>query len=180
MRDQQVLTVEQYLALPDDERFFDDVSRGRVVREPRPGFEHGRIVVRMATMLAGYLEQQPVGKIVTETGFVLSTSPLTIRGPDLSFVRNERVRESPTGFLEGAPDLAIEVVSDSNRPGALLTKIAELLEAGAQAVWVIYPRPRRVVVHAAHGDVAIHDTDSTLSAGELLPGFALRVADLFE
>ncbi len=177
--DDQILTVDQYLALPEDERFIDEVSRGRLVREPRPGFEHGEIVVRVAAVLMRYLEQHPIGKVVAESGFILATSPLIIRGPDVAFVRNERLREPHSVFFEGAPNLAIEVVSASNRPAALLSKIAEFLEAGTESVWVIYPRTRSIVIHNSNGDVSIHDSASVIEGQAILPGFELRVTELF-
>ena len=174
-----LMTLEQYMALPADERFIDEVSRGQLVREPRPGFEHGFLVARLCTLFARYLERQPIAQIIAEAGFVLASTPLAIRGPDVAIVRNERLHdERVAGFLRGAPDIAIEVVSPSNRPGELLTKVAEFLEAGTQAVWVVYPRTRTVIVHDAGGDVSFYDADSVVIAA-ILPGFELAVREIF-
>ena len=174
-----LLTLEEYLTLPDDDLYIDELSRGRLVREPRPGNTHGQIVAEITYLLRSYLEHSSVGRVITEAGFLLSPSPLTIRGPDVAFVRNERL-QSTTSFFEGGPDLAIEVVSPSNRPGELLQKVGEFLSGGTEVVWVVYPQPRTVVEHTLAGATRVLSEEDVLSAPEILPGFELRVRRLFE
>jgi Uma2 family endonuclease len=83
------------------------------------------------------------------------------------------------GFFHGAPDIAIEVVSPSNRPGELLSKVAEFLDAGAQSVWVVYPRTQTVVIHDSEGEIFFYDTKSTITSPAVLPNFELPVEGLF-
>jgi Uma2 family endonuclease len=87
--------------------------------------------------------------------------------------------ELSASFFDGAPDLAIEVVSPSNRPSNLLQKIAELLAAGTQRVWVVYPLTRTVAEHTSEGDLRIYNAEEVLTAPDLLPGFMLPVARVF-
>lgn len=174
------ITLEEFLNLPDD-GYRDEVSRGHLVREPQPGDQHGAITVEMVTILNNWLKEHPIGKLRTHSGFRLSRTPLTIRGPDIAFIRRQRldtVLESP--FFEGAPDLAIEIVSPSNTASDLQEKIAEYMEAGTYAVWVIYPRTRSVVVHDANGEIRMLSRRDTLTAPELLPGFEFPVERIFE
>jgi Uma2 family endonuclease len=177
----EFMTLAEYEALPADDAYIDEVSRGMLVREPRPGQQHGEIVAELTYLLRGYLETRPVGRIVTEGGFLLSTAPLTLRGPDVAFVRAERLSsEKNPRFFRGAPDLAIEVVSPSNRAGEILQKIAELLDAGTQIAWIVYPATQTVAEHTGAGDVRVLHANDLLTAPELLPGFELRVARIFE
>src|SRR5688500_18717744 len=93
------LTLAEYEALPDDDCYRDEVSRGYLVREPRPGDAHGRLSALISFWLIQYLEQHPGrGAVYTDAGFVLCDNPLTVRGPDVAFVRAERV---PHGYSPG-------------------------------------------------------------------------------
>lgn len=175
------LTLAEYEALPDDDLYFDEVSRGYLVREPRPGSAHGRMVVRLTYRLQQYVEQRPeVGQVYAEAGFVLAEQPLTVRGPDVAFVSAERAQHGYVpGIFHGAPDLAIEVVSPSNRAGELLHKVSEFLEAGTTVVWVIDPATEIVIVHDQSGTPRVLRTPERLEAEQLLPGFSLDLATLF-
>ena len=103
-----------------------------------------------------------------------------MRGPDLAVVRRERIGSlHSAGFLRGAPDLAVEVVSPSNKAGEVQAKVAEYLAAGAQIVWVIYPMTRTVAVHESQGQARFLRDDDVLTGGALLPDFRVPVAELF-
>jgi Uma2 family endonuclease len=177
--DESLLTLEQYEGLPEDERYIDEVSRGRLVREPRPAYLHGRVVVQIAHLLASYIDAHPgAGRIVTESGFVLEDVPLTLRGPDVAFVRAGRT-EPEQGFFHGAPDIAVEVVTPSNTATELQQKVLEFLEAGTELVWVVYPETRTVVEHRSPAEISLLRAADLLRTA-LLPGFEVAVAALFE
>ena len=113
------------------------------------GGRHGRLAMRMGRALADFVDRCELGEVfAAETGFVLSRDPNTVRAPDVAFVRTGR--EIGDGFIEGAPDLAVEVLSPGDRPGSVREKVAEWLDAGTEAVWVVDPRARTVTIHATH------------------------------
>ena len=114
-----------------------------------------------------------------ETGFLLSRNPDTVRAPDVAFVRAGRPPAPGRGYYLGAPDLAVEVLSPDDRPGYVADRVAEWLEAGAQAVWVVDPRIRKVTVHESNRDPRVLDERASVSGGDLLPGFELAVATIF-
>jgi Uma2 family endonuclease len=177
----EILTLEEYESLPNDHLYIDEVSRGMLVREPRPGHQHGHIVAELTFLLRSWLEHNAAGQVITEGGFLLRRTPLTLRGPDVAFIRAERVpAQTNPSFFDGAPDLAIEVVSPSNRAGELLQKIGEFMAAGTATVWVVYPETCTVVEHTSDGVPRIFSGEDVLSAPELLPRFELRVARIFE
>ena len=150
-----------------------------VVREP-PGCRHGDIAVNLTVLLGHFVRTHKLGRVWSETGFVLFTNPDTVRGPDVSFVRQERVPDPlPLGFARFAPDLAVEVLSPDDRPGEVLQKVADYLRAGTRLVWVIDPDRRQARVHRADGTIAIISEVGALDGEEVLPGFACQLHDVF-
>ena len=175
------LTLAGYQALPDDDGFIDEVSRGRLVREPAPGNAQSRLVTLLAHELMLYVKRHPgCGRVFSAGGFVLCEEPLTVRQPDVAFVREERVPPRHSSELpRGAPDLAIEVLSPSNRPHDVIRKVTELLDAGAHAVWVIDPERELATVYEASSPPRVFVPGESLTADAVLPGFALELAALF-
>ena len=168
-----------------------ELVHGEIIREPPPGEAHGWIAGNVFGPLWWFVREHRLGRVYsTEAGFVLARDPDTVRAPDVAFVSAERldaeVRRGP--YFERAPDLAVEVVSPSNRQRELRAKIRELLAAGSRAVWVIDPSSRTVTVHRpdpAPGPVPgrrpeiLTETD-TVDGGPAVPGFRLPVREIFE
>ena len=98
---------------------------------------------------------------------------------DIAFVSKSRAPE-PLEFTwyETGPDLAVEVISPDNRAGDIHLKVMQLLNAGTRLIWLIYPESRTIVAHTTAGANTLNEND-TLSGGDVLPGFELRVNDLF-
>ncbi len=119
-------------------------------------------------------------RAVPEAGYVLSRDPLTVRQPDVSVLAKERIRSfNPDDYFEGAPELAVEVVSPSHSAQDLQMKVDQYLQAGAKQVWVVYPKTKRDPCVLRGGSAAIFDETQRLEGGDLLPGLSVRVADLF-
>jgi len=174
-------SIEEYAELPDEDDAVVELVGGMLVREPIPGPEHGALTVDLAAALRAHARRRGLGRVYAETGYILSTSPPTVRGPDVSFVAASRpvVRGTPGGYIQGAPDLAVEIVSPSNRAGPMQAKVAEYVSAGALLVWVVYPRSRTVAVHVSRTEVHMLGMGDALDGCDVLPGFRLPLADLF-
>lgn len=171
-------TAEELLDLPDD-GFRYELVRGELRQMAPGGYEHGRVAARTARVLDGFVSEHRLGEVVgAETGFVLARDPDTVRAPDAAFVAAERVPTDRDGYAELAPDLVVEVVSPSDRAAEVADKVLMWLEAGCRMVWVLYPQ-RRAAVHRPGGEARLLGPDDVLDGGEVLPGFALPVADLF-
>jgi len=173
-----ITTAEQLLRAGDIGRC--ELIRGELKMMIPAGDEHGRITVTLTYAVAGHVMSQQLGLLHgAETGFVLSRDPDTVRAPDLAFTRAERVSPPVRGFVPAAPDLAVEVLSPDDRPGYVREKVAEWLEAGTLAVWVVDPRERTVTVHEAGQRPSVYGEPDLLPGGDLLPGFELAVRELF-
>ena len=99
-----------------------------------------------------------------------------MRGPDLAFVATARAAAiPPSGYAALAPDLIAEIVSPGDRPGELLAKVGEWLEAGTLLVWVIDPRRAEARVYRADGSLSVIDADGQLDGEDVLPGFACEL-----
>ena len=109
----RLVTAEELEKFPDDDYRYELVE-GRVLRMSPVGWQHGRIVIHLATLLNRHVEDRNLGVVVTEVGFKLASNPDTVRGPDLAFVRQERIPAVDLrGFWQGPPDLVVEVLSQT-------------------------------------------------------------------
>lgn len=176
----RLLTAEDLLELGSDDYQYELV-RGRLVVSEPPTHEHGSIALNIGMALRAFTRPRGLGRAVVESGYVLERGPDTVRGPNVSFVRRERV---PRGddrekFVEGHPDLAVEIVSPGDRAGKIARKVGEYLTCGAGLVWVVYPGQRLVVVHAPDGGKRMVREPGSLDGGGVLPGFTLPLAEVF-
>lgn len=181
----RLLTAEEFLHLPEPiEGGKMELDRGRVVCMSPVGLEHGEIAGTLWGALSAFVRANGLGSVSVETGFKLAEDPDVVRAPDVSFVVTERRPKGSgrRGFVEGAPHLAVEVMSPDDREKDLLAKAGEYLDAGAARVWLVRPSTRSVTVFRAGGEVATrHEADTLTSddAGFGGEGFALAVAGIF-
>ena len=172
-----ITTAEQLLRAQDIGRC--ELVRGELQLLPWLGMEHGRVAARVATAIAGHVKREHLGAgLAGGTGFVLARNPDTVRAADVAFVRAERFVRTD-GYLEGAPDLAVEVLSPDDPQEDVRERVAEWLEAGAVAVWVVDPRAHSVTVHESRAEPLVLGEANTLRGGRVLPGFELGVAEIF-
>jgi Uma2 family endonuclease len=111
----------------------------------------------------------------------LESSPDTVRALSVGFVRAERIPTDgiPDGFWPGAPDLAIDLVSPSDGFTYLLAKVVDFLTAGTPLSWVIDAEARKAVIFRPGKAPETVDADGELSGGDVVPGFVLRLADVW-
>ena len=99
----------------------------------------------------------------------------------MAFVSSGRIPEEgfTDRFWELAPDLAVEVVSPSNRMSEMQQKVIEYLDAGTRSVWVVDPSEHTVTVYRSRSDIRILEGDGVLEGQEVLPELRIPVAGLF-
>jgi Uma2 family endonuclease len=145
------------------------------------GFRHAAIAAEITALLRTFVKEWGLGIVTTaEGGFHIARDPDTVRAPDVGFVRADRAcGELTPGFFQGPPDLAVEVVSPSNRPSEVLAKVQDWLAAGCRTVWLVDPAKRTVSVYDEQSEVATLSVSDELTGGEVVPGFCIPVADIF-
>jgi Uma2 family endonuclease len=176
------ITAETLYDLPDDGHRYE-LAAGRLVRMPPAGARHGSIAARIARLLDEYVEDQDLGCVCTaDTGFILQRDPDIVRAPDVGFVAKARLAGGgePERFWPFAPDLAIEVVSPSDRADELREKIRDYFAAGTRLVWVVYPGTRSVEVHRSMREARGLGEDDQLDGGDVLPCFYCPVRRCFD
>ncbi len=175
------MTIEEFERLPDEE-YRCDLVRGWLVREPPAGARHGAIASELARALANHVKAAGLGWVfAAETGFLLVELPGTVRAPDVSFVAKDRLpaEPPPEGYVPIAHDLAVEVVSPSNRWTEVAAKVRDYLDAGTRLVWIVDPPARTVTVHWAGAAWIVRGEDDALDAEDVVPGFRIQVGSLF-
>lgn len=178
----QQMTFEQ-AALLDPDRQPGELVNGEWVPVTRAGARHGKVVARAVRILGRFLDDHPLGELLAaDPGMQLGENPDTLRGPDVAFIRAERVPPEglPDEWWAGAPDLAIEVQSKSQSAYELQQKALEYLAAGAGEVWVLDPATEMLVAYSAPNLIRILHRDENVDGGDLLPGFTYRVGAFFE
>jgi Uma2 family endonuclease len=179
IRKAQPLTAEQFDLLPLEGPC--ELVNGEVLHLSPTRRRHGKVVSRLGRYLDEFVEAGGLGEVYgAETGFIVRRDPDTVRGADAAFVAAERLAGvGDDVFLPFAPDLAVEVVSPSERPAEILDKVRDYLAAGSRLVWVVNPRRRHVQVFREDGTLAVVEPPARLTGDPVLPGFSVSLDALF-
>ena len=159
-----------------------ELVQGEVIVMSPAGAEHGEIALSIGSLLREFLRSHRLGKAyAAETGFILSRNPDTVRAPDLAFVTAERAARQirREGFFEGAPDLAVEIVSPGDADEEVRAKIWEYFQAGTRLVWIVHPRTQTITVYRSIDNLRILTRDDILTGEDVVPGFSVAVAEVF-
>lgn len=177
------MTADQFFEYPQPSDGEAELVHGEIRVSPFAGGRHGRIVRNLFVALDRHVEANTLGEVFADgTGYALPHRKDTVRGPDASFVRAGRLPQDtlPEGWIRLAPDLAIEVLSPSERHADLMEKLDDYFAAGTELVWVVDPRRRGVEVHSADRTVRWVGPDAVLDGAPMLPDFRLAVAAIFK
>jgi Uma2 family endonuclease len=179
----QAVTTEQLLALPDDgkERW---LVRGKL-REPdtrRRYRLHDRVQANLCFALRQWSSRQvPDGKVLLgEVGFRLRRDPDTTMGADVAYVEGSISSDGSIDFaLDAVPVLAVRILSPSDTRGAINDRVKGLVDAGVELVWNVEVLHRTITVYRADAEPELFNATQSISADPHLPGFNVAVADVF-
>lgn len=134
--------------------------------------------------LGNFVHARKLGRIVSEGMFILDAARKFQRKPDLAFVSATSWpldRPLPrVGDWQVVPNLAVEVVSPNDQFEDVLAKVIEYFSFGVKCVWLVSPLSARVFVFESPHKVAVLGVGDELDGGELIPGFRLKLSELFE
>jgi Uma2 family endonuclease len=146
--------------------------------------KHSRALIKLGRILGNWLDMQPEprGELVGgEAGFHIRRDPDTGVGIDLAYLSPELSAATPEDavYVDGVPVLAVEVLSPSEKLEDILDKVREYLSAGVAQVWLVEPEFRTVTVYRAGAEPQLFNAHAELSGEPELPGFRVKVADIF-
>ena len=149
--------------------------------EKRMGMDSTTVVGEVTGQLWHYNRLARAGHVMPEQSYqAFPRSPGQVRRPDVSFLSNGRVPlPRPSGHLPIRPDLAVEVVSPTDNAYELQDKLADYRSADVPLVWVVWPHVQLVQQHRPNQPIVEFRPGDTLTGGDVLPGLAVAVADLF-
>ncbi len=175
----QLMTAEELIKLPRGQ-FRYELVKGELLTMSPAGEEHGAVSVNLTVALGQHVKSNQLGIVYgSETGFKLESNPDTVLAPDVAFIRSERVGTVSKKYREGAPDLAVEVISPNESQSAIERKTRQWLQLGAQVVWVVNPQTATVSVHRHTGEVRLLAGEDTLTGDEVIPGFQISLTEIF-
>ena len=146
------------------------------------GDQHGSCEGNFYYALRSFVDSHKLGKVrVGEVGIYTRRNPDTVRAADVLFISNERYAQikSP-GYLDVAPDLVVEVLSPNDYWIEVTQKLREYFAIGVRLVWVADPQTHSVHAYRALTDVREFTANDDLPGDDVLPGFSVKVAQLFE
>lgn len=183
------MTAEELLAMPDDgiERW---LIRGELRENPesdmnRRNPDHSGAMTRVAAFLDQWLRTQPKprGKIYTgDIAFKLRHDSSSLVGIDVAYISAELLAKTPKGsrVIQGVPILTVEILSPSDVHSDITEKVQEYLDVGVSLVWIVDPDFETVAVYRPDAEPVSFNRQQELAVEEFLPGFRVRVAELFE
>ena len=177
-----VLTYADYLNAPETmERF--EIIDGEVVMSARPTLQHQIAMGNIYRPVHRFVSKRGLGEVLFAPLDVLAQrSPLRVRQPDILFVSNER-SEILGDRINGGPDLAVEMLSPSNRGGYLERKLADYARIDVRECWLVSMQSRTVEVLRLEGGewrlAYIRGSGDVLESA-VLPGLDLDIADIFQ
>ena len=173
------LSFEEFQRLPEREGTIYELDEGELLMEPSPALRHNLIRQRIAMQLMQFIESKGLGEVAEEMDFRLG--PDTVRNPDVAFITSEHLKniDMDRSPVEGAPALAVEVISPNNRSEDIVKKTQQYLGAGCKTVWIIFPKLRFAQIHSATGTRTVKEPQN-LEDEMLLPGFSLSLSYIFD
>ena len=178
-----IITDEDLRRLPRDGRKYELVD-GEIRVSPAGG-RHGQIALELGARILIHVRAHRLGIVLdSSTGFRLpgrKPDDHDVRSPDLGFVAAGRLSQdqAPVGFIELAPDLAVEILSPDDRRREVLEKVGEFLDAGTRLVWVLDPEKRVAAVYRSLTDVRQMGENDSLEGEDVLPGFSCPLREVF-
>ncbi len=166
-----------------DEALYEIINGRRTVLPPMSIFA-AWIATRLRTYLSSFSDMNRVGRVVTEGLFILDSEKNLRRRPDVAFVSAGRWpldRRLPAhGDWEVVPDIVVEVASPNDLLEIVLAKVSEYFSYGVRQAWLVIPSQEQIYVYDSPTQVRMLSGADVLDGGEILPGFRLSLATLFQ
>ncbi len=176
----RLYTARDLAAMPEDGKLYE-LHNGVLIEVAGSKYRQTRLAAWIIYLLTVFIEQHSLGGAVTGADGAVELNQYNTRIPDVAYLTAERAqKQSEDAYIQGAPDLAVEVVSESNSLPEMQQRAGEYLAAGARLVWIVNPEQRTVDVYRPGGVRLVLNAEGTLDGANVLPGLALPVKRVFE
>ncbi len=174
-----LLTAEQFDNYPFEEDKRYELDEGELIEMTRPAYKHNQVLQTVLVELVLYFRRNPIGQaLVSENLYALS--PSTRRAPDVAVILGDRREElKDAKVIPIIPEIAAEVLSPSETPRMIHRKLNQYFAAGVKEVWIIDPETRTAEIWTGPHLPDHELTGVDALSSPLLPGFALRLEELF-
>ena len=178
----RLVTAKEFAMMPDCDDARLELVKGEVIAlSPPPEFTHGRSQTRASFFLESFAYPRGLGVTTSDTGYLISRDPDTVRAPDVAFVSLDRLPDGDLpSYLPFAPDIAVEVVSRLDTPSTARARALMWLDAGSALVWMLFTESRSVTVYRADVEIFTLGEDDILDAAPVLDGFSVKVSEFFD
>jgi Uma2 family endonuclease len=166
--------------MPDDGKIYE-LHNGVLIEVAGSKVRQSRLAMWLGRLLINFIEDNELGGMVTGPDGSAILNEYNTRIPDVAYISAARAKkQDDESYIDGAPDLAIEVVSPSNSPSEMQQRAGEYLSAGARLVWIVNPTTRTVDVYGSHGSRTVMNGEDMLDGGEVLLGLRISVKQVFK
>ncbi len=173
-------TDEEFMNLPDDGNRYELVD-GELIVMGAAGGKHGYYVALMNFFLTSYSRDRKIGfTFDSDTSFKMASG--NRRSPDCSFFSKERLKSLggiPKGYIEGSPDLVVEILSPGNTVEEMHQKVVDYFQNGSRLVWMIHPDEQYVLVYHEPQPDQLKRPGDRLEGEDVIPGFSLDLSEFF-
>lgn len=168
-----------------------ELVKGELVPVSPGKMPHARAMVVVGSRLESFVREHGGGRVYADVWCVLNVpgDPERVRAPDVAFISEETIEAgggqaavSGQIMFRGAPELVVEIHSPANEreAGEFIQKVRDYLDGGVRLLWVIYPYARYATAYRPDGSARLLREGQALEGEDVLPGFRLPLAELFD
>jgi len=171
------LTYDDWVNLPDDGKHYELID-GELYLNPSPNTKHQRVLLNLLAALHRHVTESNVGEVFVSP-FDVVLSNVDVFEPDILFIRAERIDIVTKANVQGAPDIVIEVLSESTRRKDETKKLDRYERSGVSEYWIVDPMEDAVRILRLSGARYERIIVGGAITSPLLPGFSLALKDVF-
>ena len=176
MSTKSLMTVEQFAQMQTADTEDYELVEGELIPLSSGTLGHADIRDLVIYLLRCYFKSNPIGKLFGEVDCRITGD--TVHRPDVSVFLGDRLKQIDRDKIPApfAPDIAVEVLSPSEKAMYVRRRVRDYLRAGSQEVWLLDHSNGEAMVHTNAGIHVLQETD--ILETPLLPRFSAAVADL--
>jgi Uma2 family endonuclease len=171
------ITIDDFERLPDELAYYHELVDGKLVDVSGNTGDHNALRDLLIAMLLPYVKEHKLGRVVSEQEYDFDGNA---HGPDVTFFGPDKAKlcEGKLRVQRFVPDLAIEIVSESDTFKKLVKKVGRYRNCGTKEAWIFDIDSRRAFLFSEERDAILGENDQFGSS--LIPGFSIRIGDLFD